>query len=187
MVKYDPYSGGVTEKKLLPSSFFSTFWEEFLKSMILSKSEGGVLPIPDSAQTLTDASVKVVDRQTIMKFTKIMKETNEIANTFLWAYGSGNTLRFHSTRSPFDLNLSSGLATEVVVPSYSVWLAHGITAFLAWGVLLPFAVNSSLFRGLLPNGQLWFNLHQAFNTTAFASPYHHVLGLMQVQRPVRYQ
>ena len=34
MVKYDPYSGGVTEKKLLPSSFFSTFWEEFLKSTI---------------------------------------------------------------------------------------------------------------------------------------------------------
>ncbi len=43
--------------------------------------------MPDSAQTLTDTSVKVVDRQTIMKFTKIMKETNEIANTFLWAYG----------------------------------------------------------------------------------------------------
>ena len=129
--------------------------------------------MPDSAQTLTDASVEVVDGQTIMKFTKIMKETNEIeikpdANTFLWAYGSSNTLGYHSARSPFDLNLSSGLATEVVVPNYSAWLAHGIMAFLAWGVLVPFAVNSSLFRGLLPNGPLWFNLHRAFNTTAFA-------------------
>ncbi len=129
--------------------------------------------MPDSAQTLTDASVEVVDGQTIMKFTKIMKETNEIeikpdANTFLWAYGSSNSLGFHSARSPFDLNLSSGLATEVVVPNYSVWLAHGIMPFLAWGVLLPFAVNSSLFRGLLPNGPLWFNLHRAFNTIAFA-------------------
>ena len=105
--------------------------------------------MPDSAQTLTDASVKVVDRQTLMKFTKIVKETNEIANTFLWAYGLGNTLRFHSTRSPFDLNLSSGLATEVVVPNYSAWLAHGIMAFLAWGVLL--------FRDRFPKGPLWFN------------------------------
>jgi hypothetical protein len=39
--------------------------------------------MPCSAQTLTDASVKVVDGQTIMKFTKIMNETNEIVNTFL--------------------------------------------------------------------------------------------------------
>ena len=47
-------------------------------------------------------------------------------------------------------------------------LAHGIMAFLAWGVLVPFAVQSSLLRSLLPEGPLWFNLHRAFNTTAFA-------------------
>ncbi len=27
----------------------------------------------------------------------------------------------------------------------SAWLAHGILAFFAWGVLVPLAVNSSLF------------------------------------------
>jgi hypothetical protein len=45
------------------------------------------MPMPGSAQTLTDASVEVVDGQTIMKFTKFLNETNEIANTFLclWA------------------------------------------------------------------------------------------------------
>ena len=41
-------------------------------------------------------------------------------------------------------------------------------AFLAWGVFVPFAVQSSLLRSLLPEGPLWFNLHRAFNTTAFA-------------------
>jgi hypothetical protein len=138
-----------------------------------SKSSDGVVPMPDSAQTLTDAIVEVIDGQTIMKFTKIMKEADEIeittdANTFLWAYGSSATLGYHSARSPFDLNLSSSLVEEVKVPNYSAWLAHGIMAFLAWGVLLPFGVNSSLFRGLLPKGPLWFNLHRAFNTTAFA-------------------
>lgn len=56
-------------------------------------------------------------------------------------------------------------------PNMSAWLAHGILAFVAWGVLIPFAINSSLFRSLLPNqgsSSLWFNLHRAFNTTAFA-------------------
>lgn len=41
-------------------------------------------------------------------------------------------------------------------------------AFLAWGVFVPFAVQSSLLRSLLPEGPLWFNLHRAFNTTGFA-------------------
>jgi hypothetical protein len=57
---------------------------------------------------------------------------------------------------------------EVDVPNMSAWLAHGILAFFAWGVLVPLAVNSSLFRDLLPKGPLWFNLHRAFNTAAFA-------------------
>ena len=41
-------------------------------------------------------------------------------------------------------------------------------AFLAWGVLVPFAVQSSLLRSLLPDGPIWFNLHRAFNTSAYA-------------------
>jgi hypothetical protein len=112
-----------------------------------------------------------------MKFTKLMKETEEIeitadANVFLWAHGSSATLGYHpgDARSSFDLNLSSGLAAEVSVsvPNMSAWLAHGVLAFIAWGVLVPFAVNSSLFRDLLPKRLPWFNVHQAFNTTAFA-------------------
>ena len=71
--------------------------------------------MPDSAQTLTNASVEVIDGRTIMKFTKLMKETDEIeittdANVFLWAHGSSATLGYHpgDARSSFDLNLSSG-------------------------------------------------------------------------------
>ena len=41
-------------------------------------------------------------------------------------------------------------------------------AFIAWGVFVPFAINSSLFRDLLPKRLPWFNVHRAFNTTAFA-------------------
>jgi hypothetical protein len=75
--------------------------------------------MPDSAQTLTDASVEVNDGKTIMKFTKIMKETGEIEittgkNIFLWAYGSSDILGFHAAKSPFDLDLSSLSTTEPV-------------------------------------------------------------------------
>ena len=129
--------------------------------------------MPENAQTLTDASVEVNDGQTIMKFTKVMKEAGEIEitpreNIFLWAYGSSDVLGYHLGRSRFDLNLSSGFVEEVKVPNMSAWLTHGILAFSAWGVLVPLAVNSALFRDLLPKGPLWFNLHRAFNTAAFA-------------------
>ncbi len=129
--------------------------------------------MPESKQTLMDASVEVIDRQTIMKFTKTMKETGQIEitsgeNKFLWAHGSSDVLRYHRSRSQFDLNLSNGLSEEVKVPNMKVWLAHGVIAFLAWGVLLPISVNASLFRNLHPIGSLWFKCHRAFNTTAFA-------------------
>ena len=129
--------------------------------------------MPESDQTLIDASIEVNDGQTIMKFTKIMKESGEIeitprGNIFLWAYGSSEVLGYHNERSIFDLNLSSGFTEVVKARNMSAWLAHGILAFLAWGVLVPSAVNSSLFRDLLPKGTLWFSLHRAFNITAFA-------------------
>ena len=124
------------------------------------------------AQTLTDTSIEYVDGQTIMKFTKIMSEPGEIAistgdNTFLWAYGSGPALGYHPARAPFELNLSSGASAEVADANKSAWLAHGIMAFLSWGVFVPFAIQSSLLRALLPAGPMWIKLHKGFNSIAF--------------------
>ena len=104
-------------------------------------------------QTLTDASVEVVDGKTVMKFTKPMVEPNQIpivtgVNKMLWAYGSSPAISYHKNRSPFTLDLESGAANSVQAPYMSAWLAHGICAFLAWGVLAPTAVNSAIFRSL---------------------------------------
>jgi hypothetical protein len=141
------------------------------KYRMSSKDGNGVVLMLD--QTLMDASVGVIDGQTIMKFTKTMKETGEIEitsgeNKFLWAHGSSDALGYHSSKSSFALNLSIGLLEEVKVSNKKVWIAHGVMAFLAWGVLVPISVNASLFRGILPKGSLWFNLHRFFNTAAFA-------------------
>ena len=128
----------------------------------------------EDQQTLINPSVEVKNGQTIMKFTKIMKEAGEIEisttdNTFLWAHGTANFLSMHDEQGAFELNLSSGISEELIPLNKSVWLAHGIIAFLAWGVLIPFAVQASLLRDLLPKGPLWIKLHKVFNATAYAS------------------
>jgi hypothetical protein len=128
---------------------------------------------PDE-QTLTDASVEVVNGQTVMKFTKPLVEPNQIEvqlgnNFMLWAHGGDSTtIGYHGTnRSPFSLNLSSGESAALSVANKGAWLAHGICAFIAWGVLAPTAVNSSFYRSLF-KGALWFKLHRFFNASAYA-------------------
>jgi hypothetical protein len=142
-----------------------------LKYNLLDKSNSGVQPMPEEQQTLTDAKVEVNNGQTIMEFTKVMAEPNEIEittgdNNFLYAYGSSETLGYHAKRDSFVQNLSTGAATVTETPNKSAWLAHGVMAFLAWGVLSPFAVESSLFRKYF-GSPLWFQLHRAFNTLGY--------------------
>ena len=128
--------------------------------------------MPTEEQTLTDATVVFKDGQTVMKFTKIMKEPNQIEismgnNNMLWAYGGNPTIGYHRNKSAFAINLSSGASKEKSVPNMTVWLAHGICAFIAWGVLVPTAVQSAIMRSLF-KGPMWFKLHQIFNTIAMA-------------------
>ncbi|KAL3802987.1 hypothetical protein HJC23_011610 [Cyclotella cryptica] len=137
------------------------------------KADSQIQAMPRSRQTLTDATVEVSNGQTIMKFTKIMNEEGEIEikageNKFLWAYGSSATLGYHPARASYIMNLSTGSSEGSVSSDKTAWLAHGIMAFMAWGVLVPFAVQSSLFRDLLPKGPIWFHIHRGFNAISYA-------------------
>ena len=135
----------------------------------------GTQPMAEERQTLIDASVvEVIDGQTIMKFTKLMKEPGEIEigagdNIFLWADGYSTTLGLHKKFGSVDINLSSGLVEARYAPNMTAWAAHGIMAFIAWGALVPFAVQFSMFRGLLPKRKksLWYKLHRDLNGMAF--------------------
>jgi hypothetical protein len=60
-------------------------------------SAEAITPLPESQQTLTNASIKIGKTaegiKTVMKFTKLLKEQGEIevytgGNTFIWAHGS---------------------------------------------------------------------------------------------------
>lgn len=81
------------------------------KYILGGKYDGAILPMDESRQTLTDANIEIVDGQTIMTFTKMLKEEGEIeifagVNTFLWAHGSDTESTYHGTnKSPFQLNL----------------------------------------------------------------------------------
>mmetsp|Transcript_6002 Transcript_6002/g.10092 ORF Transcript_6002/g.10092 Transcript_6002/m.10092 type:complete len:775 (-) Transcript_6002:103-2427(-) len=128
--------------------------------------------MPPEEQTLTDATVEFIDGQTVMKFTKKMKEPNHIEiglgnNIMLGAYGIIPTISYHTGKMEFYLNLSSGAAEEKATPFMSAWLAHGIIAFIAWGVMVPTAVQSAIMRSLF-KGPMWFKLHQNINATAMA-------------------
>lgn len=128
--------------------------------------------MPPEQQTLINASIEYKDGQTLMRFTKTMNEPDEIPismgdNDFLWAYGMSPTIGYHGpNRQPIVVNLSSGSSEVVQVPNMAAWLAHGICAFVAWGVLAPAAVQSALMRALF-KGKLWFQIHQYFNSLAF--------------------
>lgn len=81
------------------------------KYILGGKYDGAVLLMEDSKQTLADASIEVIDGQTIMTFTKMLQEEGEIEvlpglNTFLWAHGSDTESTYHGgNKAPFQLNL----------------------------------------------------------------------------------
>lgn len=135
-------------------------------------TEMAIQLMPPEEQTLTDATVEYIDGQTVMKFTKKLKEPNHVEigmgnNIMLGAYGFTPTIGYHTRKMTFFVDLSSGVTEEKAIPFMSAWLAHGIIAFIAWGVLVPTAVQSAIMRSLF-KGPMWFKLHQYINAIAMA-------------------
>ena len=157
------------------------------KYTMSSKSVQGVQLLPESQQTLVNATITQTDSTTTMTFQKILVEADEIPingngqTTFLWAQGYSNTLAIHQSRGAVGLSLSpcnavgdssansssgSGGAQVIETPTYrSLWTAHGVFAGVAWGVLVPLAISSALLRDMIPK-QYWFKLHMFLNSMA---------------------
>ena len=153
---------------------------EVKKYSLSGRSISGVTPMPDNQQTLIDASIQQTESSTTLRFTKILAEEGEITidgngfNTFLSAYGTGNTLGFHRARVSYRVDLgiedldsgedsASEGVTEVTVDTQSLWKWHGWFASMAWAVLSPLAVSAAVLRDFLPGDALWFQIHRALN------------------------
>jgi len=160
-----------------------------------AESQAGVVLMQDSRQTLTNATIVQTSTHTTLSFTKILEESNENSisatgkTTFIWAYGYDNTVWAHAKRAGFSLTLNQCLVTEGGVvtnegssqnqgsaaieasdDNRSLWIAHGMTAAVAWAILVPLAIGSALIRKLLQMTglpkSLWFELHRGLNTLA---------------------
>jgi cytochrome b561 len=146
------------------------------KYTMTDRTLGGVQLFPDSQQTLVESEIFQDDTVTILTFTKKVVEPNELPidasgpNNFMWAYGYDNTFITHEKRGAFKLQLgvctSTGAAieggfTDVDTGSKSkgLWMAHGILLAIAWGLLAPLAIGSSMLRKFLPAGPLWLTIH----------------------------
>jgi len=81
------------------------------KYFLKRRNSNKIFRLPDEAQTLTDASVSVDDGETVMRFTKLLNEPNEIPVTqelfFLFAHGRDENFAYHgpNSRGRFQLNL----------------------------------------------------------------------------------
>jgi DOMON domain len=144
------------------------------------------------AQTLTNASWTQANGQTILRYTKRLKEEGELeifpdgSNTFIFAAGVSNDFADHGLRFG-KVTLSS--LEKCIVPGHNVsstqgsnaagsdtvdsssaanlWALHGILMGVAWAVLVPIGVGCSLVRSILPVRLVWFQLHKIANVAAF--------------------
>jgi hypothetical protein len=134
----------------------------------------GVVPMPEAQQTLIDASITQTSSSTTLTFTKILVEPGEIEiianveNTFLSAWGFGNSLGVHTAREPYIVNLAGGgggvgATVNPREATASLWKVHGFLAAFAWAALTPLAIAASMMRKCFPEG-LWFQIHRALNT-----------------------
>lgn len=145
---------------------------EVMKYSLNAQNTAGVVPMPESQQTLIDARIEQDRGRTTLIFTKILVEEGEIPidgsgqNIFLSAFGSGNTLGIHASREPYTLNLETGeLVGGVITRNSSLWAAHGWLMTISWAVLSPLAIGSSLLRNYFRccKEGLWFHLHRGLN------------------------
>ena len=87
------------------------------------KYDSAVQLMEQSKQTLLSSQVEVVDGLTVLSFTKLLVEKNEIEisvgeNIFLWAHGTdADTTSHMGNRGSFRLNLSYQSDNQLVTPS----------------------------------------------------------------------
>jgi DOMON domain len=144
---------------------------------LASRTNAGVTMAPDTRQTLTNATYFQNDTHTGMTFTKLLVEDGDPpvsltqSNFFLYALGRDNAFGQHATRNSFALNFAdtSGSAIQTTgssgPPNKSLWITHGIMMAIAWAILVPIAIGTSILRSLLPLRPvgLWFQIHRGLN------------------------
>lgn len=132
-----------------------------------ARSDAGV--VVSDTQILTSSSVTQADGRTMLTFTVPLETdgfrvSSDGSTSYLYAYGTSNTLGFHAARSAFSAGLAGGVSLADDPTNY--YKVHGILMALAWGVLCPLAIGASILRKQLfaNNPGMFFQVHRALNT-----------------------
>lgn len=142
---------------------------------------------------LEDATVDFINEQTIMEFTTTFESLGvespldtepagislSGSSSFIWSHGKDgeNEMKYHgSSRGVYEvIGLGTGESSESTaakmtmsesISSYqSKWLAHGILAFIAWGICAPVAITSAIYRDFDKKlTKWWFYIHIGCNS-----------------------
>jgi len=134
-------------------------------------------------QLLIDVSMQQDSTTTVMEFTRPLNDPNGIdlevgsSNTFLYAYGFGNSPGVHQDYGSFTLELGlcdQGSGEFDLVEAgdryETMYAAHGMLASIAWGVLVPLAIGSALLRKWITKCSTkdwsWYKFHFYLNALA---------------------
>ncbi|KAL7551297.1 hypothetical protein ACHAWF_017576 [Thalassiosira exigua] len=151
---------------------------------------------------LDGASIEFVDDLTVMEFTT--KFSNFVSrgqpagiglggpSTFIWAHGNdGETdLNYHGPgnkafykienlmgAAPETQSANSMSTEETISATRALWVAHGVMAFLAYGICMPVAITAAILRDcIVPDvlkgfvnkiSQRWMYIHVGLNTLTY--------------------
>lgn len=136
-------------------------------------------------QNIINGTVTQTNGVSVMEFSRRLLAPDEVPldakglNTFLWAYGFDNPLSIHGDRGIVNLQLrvcdgsafdSDGVTVEIIGggTQEGLWNTHTAMAGIAWTILSPLAIASSLLRNYLPEGKLWLRMHVWLNMSVVA-------------------
>merc|ERR1711988_271701 len=95
-----------------------------------------VQPVEQGLQTLLDATVEQTEDQTILRYSRSFEDEGDLSIDiesgrigFIYAYGTSNTLAYHSfsNKGSAELNVYLGEGiVDAVIDTESKWKAHGL-------------------------------------------------------------
>jgi hypothetical protein len=125
----------------------------------------GAVEMSGGNQTLRKTSIYEEDGKITMKFTKLLVEDGEIpiledeVNSFLYARGDGNKLRYHSERSSFKIDFGPFMATQAS-PSLAIFETYTPRSERECDDL---SHSSSFYLTLFFRSQLWIQTNPSRN------------------------
>ena len=147
------------------------------KYFLLFRSPLGINPLSSEQQTLMNANVVQNDTHTVLTYTKLLEEKDEIRifpeylNKFVYAVGTSNTFGYHGQQRGFieieiddhdhgheeSEDFSTGGSTETKNAlgfsdrgdAWAYWVLHGLLMIVAWVIFVPIAIALNVFRDTL--------------------------------------